>query len=55
MESGSRVCGNDKDFEECEENPFCIESSHPQQFESTYFEDSAKEDAEEEEDGKGDC
>ena len=49
MESGSRVCGDDKDFEEYEENPFCIESSHPQQFVSTYFVDSAKED------GEGDC
>ena len=49
MESGSRVCGDDKDFKDYEENPFCIESSHPQQFESTYFEESA------EEDGEGDC
>ena len=53
MESGSGVCGDDKHFNEYEENPFCIESSHPQQFESTSFEDSAKEDTEEE-DGEGD-
>ena len=44
MESGSRVCGDDKDFKDYEENPLCIESSHPQQFESTYFEESAEED-----------
>ena len=28
------------------DNPFCIEDSHPQQFEQTYFEGAAKEDGE---------
>jgi len=40
MESGSRFGSDDEDTEGIEENPFCIESSHPQQFDATYIEDT---------------
>lgn len=39
MESGSRFGSDDVDTEDIEENPFCIESSHPQQLDATYIED----------------
>jgi len=49
--SGSRVLSDDE--EENRENLLFIESNYLQQFDSTYFEDTANED--DEENGKGDC
>ena len=45
MESDCRVCSDDDELD-IEDNPFCIESSHPQHLESTYYESFAEEDGE---------